>query len=529
MNYYSTIPCASSQSEINRDTPVTSSRNIAPVPNIINNSSKGWIKPLRNTNIHLESVYANKSGSTIARPAKQINSNVEEIKLVNICRRDDRQPSTSIFTSPSKKSTNPEQDNYKRGEARKKDKAATLEPSSKCEKVFPEIASYQAASDLQKVAGKQERGKHMRDNSTFEKKVCYTSLSCPNFKLTTNVKTCAVNFGEPAGKQIIHEGKRIGPSADPRGQACICLLNDDHARYLIDSGSLLSQYCVVCDNSSRFDPPLQQQKMKDNKHNSLKLCEIQPYNVENQQNLNRCKTSNKHSTAPQQHPPDVGTSESSPLHPPFHPHTISKSGLSSRHRKVADSQKQVLFYQESNYSGTINLTLIFSPFIGLLFGFALLAVLTLHLQYGLLLSTFVSAIATVLLTLSCSLSVYFRCCLAIVLPSIFTNSSGRVGLLLIISGLLVAGPIDNFLTNVREMSRSLSCSAEQSYNQSLLLLDPYDRLALQLDSTLTGLKEAVRKAREDIRPLQDGLQQIDAAIYNGMLQLFGAHKVSTNI
>ncbi len=65
--------------------------------------------------------------------------------------------------------------------------------------------------------------------------------------------------------------------------------------------------------------------------------------------------------------------------------------------------------------------------------------------------------------------VHCRCVGALLLPSVCTTR-GRIAFLVIITGFLLDGPVTNVYTNMAEVSRSMSCSAEQSYNQSMLLL-----------------------------------------------------------
>jgi len=40
-----------------------------------------------------------------------------------------------------------------------------------------------------------------------------------------------------------------------------------------------------------------------------------------------------------------------------------------------------------------------------------------------------------------------------------------------------------------------------------------------------GLERSIRTAWRDLRPLDEGLIQLNSALYNGVIQLYGAHKV----
>jgi len=98
-----------------------------------------------------------------------------------------------------------------------------------------------------------------------------------------------------------------------------------------------------------------------------------------------------------------------------------------------------------------------------------------------------------LLSVVLTVSPRFRCYTALVVPCIGTTSSGRSGYLLFLTVALIAGPLANIGVNVREVARSLACSAELSYNQSRLLSDPYGALLGPLNVTVDGLKKAVGK------------------------------------
>ena len=79
----------------------------------------------------------------------------------------------------------------------------------------------------------------------------------------------------------------------------------------------------------------------------------------------------------------------------------------------------------------------------------------------------VSATSAMLVTLL--LSRRCRCIVALVVPAVSTDR-GRVGFVLLTVAALLSGPAVNVEFNVREMARSMTCSADVAYNQTLLLL-----------------------------------------------------------
>ena len=113
--------------------------------------------------------------------------------------------------------------------------------------------------------------------------------------------------------------------------------------------------------------------------------------------------------------------------------------------------------------------LVLSVVAGLLFGLVLFLWMNYALGYGMMVSMFVSISIAVLLCILFAISRLCSCVGALILPSICTTR-GRIAFLIIITGFLLDGPITNVYINMAEVSRSMSCSAEQSYNQSMLLL-----------------------------------------------------------
>ena len=212
--------------------------------------------------------------------------------------------------------------------------------------------------------------------------------------------------------------------------------------------------------------------------------------------------------------------------PPLPPATTSKPMLSSRHYKVADSQRQVILAREPTSDKKMTRWML-SLVVGLVVGVSLHLYTTYHLDYEPMVAAGFAASATVLVALASGLSRRVRCTGLLILPTLTVTGRGRTGFLLLISGLLLGGPVTNVCSNVKEMSRSMSCSAEQSYNQSMFLQNPFDALTSQLNTTMSLLNDALNTAARDLRPLQEGLQQLNQGVFNGIMQLFGAHKVRT--
>lgn len=105
----------------------------------------------------------------------------------------------------------------------------------------------------------------------------------------------------------------------------------------------------------------------------------------------------------------------------------------------------------------------------------------------------------------------FRCALALILPSISTTR-GRVGCLILISSLILKGPADNIFQNVGEVCRSLSCSTEQSHNQTAILLQPFDAMMQQLNHTTRKLQYAALNVSNRFQPLNRSLIEADRSL-----------------
>lgn len=201
----------------------------------------------------------------------------------------------------------------------------------------------------------------------------------------------------------------------------------------------------------------------------------------------------------------------------------------SRRDKVSDSYRQTtVFYQEP--SGDKGFTRwVVCIVLGLSLAAFLYLYLSFHLRYQFVVAVAVSSVASPLAAVTCLASKRARCCGVLVLPSVFTSHTGRMGFLLLMTGVLLSGPVTNICLNLREVSRSFSCGIDQSYNQTMLMTNPYKALVGQLNLTMVSLQEAVVRAEDDLKPLEEKLRLLNHGIHNGLLQLFGSQKVSLKV
>jgi E3 ubiquitin-protein ligase DCST1 len=109
-------------------------------------------------------------------------------------------------------------------------------------------------------------------------------------------------------------------------------------------------------------------------------------------------------------------------------------------------------------------------------------------------------------------------------PTLATGE-GRLAFVVIAVGALLAGPVSNIYVNMEEVSRAMGCSAEQSYNQTMFLLQPFDAMMTQLNWTIGGLQDAATNIGRGLKPLEDGLGTVEMYLENGKLQLYGTRKV----
>ena len=165
-----------------------------------------------------------------------------------------------------------------------------------------------------------------------------------------------------------------------------------------------------------------------------------------------------------------------------------------------------------------------SVMVGQAIGIVLFLWMFYHLDYCFLVSASISGAVALMLSIFLTLSRVCRCLASILLPSLCT-ARGRLSFVFVISGLLLSGPVSNVYVSVHEISRSMGCSAEQSYNQMMLFLKPFDSMMAQLNGTIGRLQEAAVNVSRGLRPLDDGLNSVEMDIHNGRLQLFGTRKV----
>jgi len=53
-----------------------------------------------------------------------------------------------------------------------------------------------------------------------------------------------------------------------------------------------------------------------------------------------------------------------------------------------------------------------------------------------------------------------------------------------------------------------------------------DTLSARLTTAVSSLQRSIRAAWRDLKPLDEGLLRLNGALYNGVMQLYGAHKVN---
>jgi len=208
-------------------------------------------------------------------------------------------------------------------------------------------------------------------------------------------------------------------------------------------------------------------------------------------------------------------------HPGFHSYRDEEmAGRSQMHGcKTEDCREKSLGKLDNK-----SYRLICSIIVGQLSGFILFVWMFYHLNYAFLIAAIVAGAVAMLLGIFLALSRVCRCTAAVLLPSICTTR-GRLAFIVVISGFLLGGPVSNVYVNMSEISRSMSCSAEQAYNQTNFLLRPFDAMMRQLNLTIVRLQEAAHNVSRGLRPLDEGLANVEIDLYNGKLQLLGTRKV----
>ena len=171
-----------------------------------------------------------------------------------------------------------------------------------------------------------------------------------------------------------------------------------------------------------------------------------------------------------------------------------------------------------------SLRLVISVLCGLLSGFVLFLWMYHALRYSFIVALIAGTILVALGSIAFAASRLCRCVGAILLPSICTTR-GRLAFLILIGGFILDGAVTNIYQNMEEVSRSMACSTEQSYNQSMLLLQPFDAMMTELNTTVERLQRASTDIGHSLRPLQEGLDQMEMDLYTGELELTGTARV----
>lgn len=189
------------------------------------------------------------------------------------------------------------------------------------------------------------------------------------------------------------------------------------------------------------------------------------------------------------------------------------------------NQESHVYYRGEPHKKDPVLRLIFSAIAGLLLGMLVFLWMYFYLDYSLKISIPVAVTICLTLIITFALSRLILCTAALLFPSLCTTR-GRISFLILITGFLIAGPIKNVYHNMHEVSRSMGCSAEQAYNQSMLLLEPFDTMMQQLDVTVDNLQKAAYEVSVGLDPLDEGLVKVNKDIQKGKQQLYGTARVS---
>lgn len=121
----------------------------------------------------------------------------------------------------------------------------------------------------------------------------------------------------------------------------------------------------------------------------------------------------------------------------------------------------------------------------------------------------------------------FRCLMALLLPSLSTNS-GHVCKCFILCLLLFWGPITDIEHNITSSVGSHACLLEQVNNQTSMLMKPYDAVMNQVNNTLRNIQESAHKVDQALYPLKDSLGQVEMKLHNGHSQLMGTEQTCLN-
>ena len=169
--------------------------------------------------------------------------------------------------------------------------------------------------------------------------------------------------------------------------------------------------------------------------------------------------------------------------------------------------------------------LIASMCTGLLLGILTFAVLfydqSCHVYWSLVAGFAVAVISALVL----GVSRFCRCAAALLAPSVCTTR-GRLALCLVTLSVLLGGPVLNVYSNCGEAVRSLTCSAELALNRTASLLRPFDAMMNHLDRTVSRLEGAAADVAHGLKPLDEGLDEVEKDVENARTQLLGTRRVS---
>ncbi len=207
----------------------------------------------------------------------------------------------------------------------------------------------------------------------------------------------------------------------------------------------------------------------------------------------------------------------------YQPPLRYKPILKNRHQKVADSKGQHIYYKETKDRNRLSI-LILALLVGLLVGGIVFLWMFFFLGYSLLVAAGICMALFILMTIILSLSRMCRCTLALLLPSMCTTR-GRVSFLLILTGFLLYGPVLNIFHNMHEVSSSLSCITDKTYDQTMMLLRPYDKMMAKLNGTIHVLQQSAHNVSVGLNPLDEGLADVERGLNNGRIQLMSTGKV----
>ena len=207
--------------------------------------------------------------------------------------------------------------------------------------------------------------------------------------------------------------------------------------------------------------------------------------------------------------------------------------LKSRKQRVADCNAQHVYYADSSSGSAASSTgrcritcrIIGSILIGLLLGLATYLWMYYHLDYAIEVAGLTGLCVAVLMVIGLAVSRMVRCVTAMLGPSLCT-ARGRLTITIILFGFILSGPITNVHRNMSEIARSMSCSADQSLKQTMLLLEPFDEIMEQLNKTIFRLQDAAHNVSRGLKPLDDGLENVEIDVVKGKMQLVGTRRVS---